>query len=108
MAQDPSDLNAAPTGVDPALGSLDQRLDAARRAEDQRLARVHAPMRDSERSVGMQIASTMVGYPLGGLIIGWGLDGLFGTRPWIMIALMFMAFAGALIQVIRSNKLRQD
>ncbi len=49
----------------------------------------------------------MVGYPLGGIVIGWGLDQFFGTRPWIMIVLMFMAFAGACIQVIRNNNNRQ-
>lgn len=55
----------------------------------------------------MQVASTMLGYPLGGIVIGWGLDQLFGTRPWIMIVLMFMAFAGAVLQVIRNNNNRQ-
>lgn len=64
-------------------------------------------MRDEGRAVGMQVASTMLGYPLGGIVIGWGLDQLFGTRPWIMIVLMFMAFAGAVLQVIRNNNNRQ-
>jgi F0F1-type ATP synthase assembly protein I len=52
----------------------------------------------------MQIASTMVGYPLGGIVIGWALDSLFDTRPWIMIGLMFLAFFGACLQVVRTNK----
>ena len=30
-----------------------------------------------------QIMSTMVGYPLGGIVIGFALDKLFDTRPWI-------------------------
>ena len=103
MAQDPTDPNTLPPAEDPALGSLQARLDAARRSEDERLAREHAPLRDQGRSVGMQVASTMVGYPLGGIVVGWGLDSLFGTRPWIMIALMFLAFAGACLQVVRGN-----
>ena len=103
MAQDPTDQTTPSPAEDPALGSLQSRLDAARAAEDERLARDHAPLRDQGRSVGMQVASTMVGYPLGGIVIGWGLDSLFGTRPWIMIVLMFLAFAGACLQVVRGN-----
>ena len=107
MAQDSSDPITPSPAEDPALGSLQDRLEAARRADDARLARDHAPLRDQGRSVGMQVASTMVGYPLGGIVIGWGLDSVFGTRPWIMIALMFLAFAGACLQVVRSNNNRQ-
>lgn len=108
MAQDPSDSTAPQAAADPALDSLEQRLARTRQAEEERLAREHAPMADQARSAGMQVASTMVGYPLGGIIIGWGLDGLFGTRPWIMITLMFLAFAGACLQVVRTNNNRQD
>ena len=107
MAQDPTDPTTPPPAEDPALGSLQDRLDAARRAEDARLARDHAPLRDQKNSIGMQVASTMVGYPLGGIVIGWGLDSLFDTRPWIMIGLMFLAFAGACLQVVRNNNNRQ-
>ena len=103
MAQDPTDQANTPPAEDPALGSLQSRLDAARRAEDERLARDHAPLRDSGRAIGGQVAATMLGYPLGGIVVGWGLDSLFGTRPWIMIVLMFLAFAGACLQVVRGN-----
>ena len=102
MANDPEN---APVGQDPQIDSLEQRIGAARRAEDQRLAQEHAPMRDG-RSAGIQIASTMLGYPLGGIIIGWVLDKVFGTLPWITIGLMFLAFAGACMHVVRINKNR--
>ena len=99
MANDPEN---APIGEDPQLDSLEQRIGAARHAEDVRLGR-DKPVVDG-RSRAMQVASTMVGYPLGGIIIGWLLDGLFDTRPWIMIVLMFLAFAGACLQVVRNSK----
>jgi len=92
----------APIGEDPQLDSLEQRIAAARRVEDQRLG-LDKPVVDG-RSRAMHIASTMVGYPLGGIIIGWVLDGLFDTRPWIMLGLMFLAFAGACLQVVRTNR----
>jgi ATP synthase protein I len=102
VANDPEN---APVGQDPQIDSLEQRIGAARRAEDQRLAQEHAPMRDG-RSAGIQIASTMLGYPLGGIVIGWVLDKVFDTLPWITIGLMFLAFAGACLHVVRINKNR--
>ena len=101
MAHDPDDAPKGPVAEDPALDSLEARLAAARKKEDERLAREHAPMADG-RSAGIQIASTMVGYPLGGIIVGYGLDRLLGTLPWITIVLMFLAFAGACLHVVRT------
>jgi ATP synthase protein I len=96
----------APIGTelneDPQLDSLETRIHAARHAEDVRTGR-DKPVVDG-RSRATQIASTMVGYPLGGIVIGWVLDGIFGTRPWIMLGLMFLAFFGACLQVVRFNK----
>ena len=100
MADDRKD---APLQEDPAIDSLEDRIAAARAAEDKRVGRQDAALGDG-RSRAMHIASTMVGYPLGGIIIGWVLDGVFDTRPWIMIGLMFLAFFGACLQVVRTNK----
>ncbi len=91
---------------DPALDSLEQRIAAARSAEDQRQSQEHVPYPDA-RTGGMEIASTMVGYPLGGIVVGFGLDRfVFGTTPWITIGLMFLAFIAACFQVVRSNSNR--
>lgn len=109
VAHDPKDASASPVetapliGEDPHIDSLEGRIAAARTAEGQRVGDRYATEVDG-RNRGMQIASTMVGYPLGGIVIGWVLDGLFDTRPWIMLGLMFLAFFGACLQVARSNK----
>lgn len=102
MANEPDN---APIGQDPKLESLEDRITAARHAEEDRLAKEHAPLRDG-RSVGVQIASTMLGYPLGGIIIGLLLDNVLNTLPWFTIGLMFLAFAGAMLHVVRMNKNR--
>ncbi|THD37424.1 MAG: hypothetical protein E7773_04865 [Sphingomonas sp.] len=57
---------------------------------------------------GQRVISTLVGYPLGGGVIGWFLDGFFHTRPWIMLALLFLAFAGACFQVFSISKERSE
>lgn len=102
MANDPEN---APIGEDPKLDSLENRIAAAREAEEQRMAKEHAPMRDG-RSAAIQVASTMVGYPLGGILVGLVLDNVFGTLPWLTIVLMFLAFAGACLHVVRMNQNR--
>lgn len=98
MANDPEN---APGGEDPRLESLEERIAAARHTEDERVAKEHAPV---VRAIGMQVLSTMVGYPLGGIVIGFLLDKFFGTAPWIMLGLMFAAFAGACLHVVQMNK----
>ncbi len=104
MANDPEN---APVGEDPAVESLDERIAAARKAEDERLAREHKPMREGQ-ATGMQVVSTMVGYPLGGILIGLFLDNMLDTLPWITIGLMFLAFIGACIHVMRMIKTPAD
>ena len=98
MANDPEN---APMGEDPKLQALEDRILAARKAEDERVAQEHAPV---VKTIGMQVISTMVGYPLGGIIIGFVLDRVLHTAPWIMLGLMFAAFAGACLHVVQMNK----
>lgn len=99
MAHDPQD---APIAEDKQIDSLQDRIAAARKAEDERLAREEGPLQSSQ-GLGIQVISTMVGYPLGGILIGLVLDNIFGTLPWITIGLMFLAFAGACMHVVRMN-----
>jgi len=103
VANDPDN---APIGEDPQLDSLEDRIAAARKAEDERTAQEHAPV---VKAIGRQVVSTMVGYPLGGIVIGFVLDKyVFHTLPWIMLGLMFLAFAGGCLQVVQMNKNRAD
>jgi ATP synthase protein I len=101
VADDPEN---APIGQDPQLDSLESRIASARKAEDKRLGTEHSPTAAQVKGAGMQIASTMVGYPLGGIIVGFALDKLFGTLPWLTIVLMFLAFFGACFHVVRANR----
>jgi F0F1-type ATP synthase assembly protein I len=92
---------------DPAIDSLEDRIAAVRAAEEERLARDNPPA--SPQAAGAtQVISTMVGYPLGGIIIGFGLDNLFNTLPWITITLMFLAFIGGCLHAMRLVKNRAN
>lgn len=99
--------NEAPEGVeDPRLASLDAQLKAAHRAEDERTGEEKRTGGAKGAAMGQRVASTMLGYPAGGAIIGWLIDGWLGTRPWVMLVLMFMAFAAACLEVVRISKNR--
>ena len=105
MAHDPDDAPKGPVAEDPALDSLEARLAAARKKEDERLAGEHARYPQGAAS-GLTVISTMVGYPLGGIIIGFAIDQLTGKTPLFTILLMFIAFAGGLIHAFRLIKNR--
>jgi ATP synthase protein I len=46
----------------------------------------------------------MLGYPLGGIIVGFAIDQIAGTTPWVTIGLMFTAFVGGCLQAVRINQ----
>jgi ATP synthase protein I len=50
------------------------------------------------------VVSTMLGYPLGGIIVGFAIDQIAGTTPWVTIGLMFTAFVGGCLQAVRINQ----
>ncbi len=102
MAEDEND-EAPMSPQDARLSSLEQRLKRAERVEAERGP---DPIDSSRliKNVGQRVAQSLIGMPLGGAIIGWLLDRLFDTAPWIMLALMFIGFAGAVLDVMKYSK----
>jgi ATP synthase protein I len=90
---------------DARLKSLDERLDrikAEDAAEEQR--RLRAESQRVIRSAGQRILSVLIGYPLGGALIGWVLDQWLLTLPWWTLGLMFLGFGLAFREVLRTAK----
>ena len=83
---------------DARLESLDERLDRMQQAEAKR-TRKRQP--DASYQAGQLILSQLVGCPLGGGIVGWLLDRWLGTRPWLMLVMLFLGFAVGVWNVIR-------
>jgi ATP synthase protein I len=84
---------------DARLQSLEERLQAAQRTEEARSAKHTQPgggMNVAHRAVG-----ELIGGPVGGAVVGWLLDRLFGTYPWLLLALMFLGFVAAVVNVYR-------
>jgi ATP synthase protein I len=91
------------TPEDARLTSLNERLNRAQSEEAAKQARIDTQRSQQlVRSVGMRILSVLIGYPLGGGLIGWTLDLWLDTLPWITLGLMFLGFGLAVREVLRT------
>ncbi|NNC73292.1 MAG: F0F1 ATP synthase assembly protein I [Sphingomonadaceae bacterium] len=97
------------TGRDPSvaedsrLQSLEERLQAAQRAEAIRSGRRNkGPAKGY--SQGHRILAEMIGAPLGGGIIGWWLDRWLDTSPWLLLVLVFLGFAVAVRNIYKISQ----
>ena len=56
----------------------------------------------------MRAAQLVIGYliggPLGGGLIGWGLDALFGTKPWLTLLMLFLGFGVGVRNILRISR----
>ena len=93
---------------DRANGSFDQRLSAAQRRAGVEPVADESVRRGSDQSSGpnpfsqaMRMGTEMVAALAVAVAIGYGLDRLFGTRPWLMIAGVPIGAAAGLLNVIR-------
>ena len=86
---------------DARLESLDKRLDALRQEEARKDAKtkVDPNMRTAQIVIGY-----LIGGPLGGGLLGWGLDSLFGTKPWLTLVMLFLGFGVGIRNVLRISK----
>ena len=97
------------TPEDARLTSLNERLNRVQLEEAAKQARVDAKRSQQlVRSVGMRILSVLIGYPLGGGLIGWALDQWFGTMPWLTLAMMFLGFGLGVREMLRTAKQGPD
>lgn len=92
---------------DARLTSLDRRLKQAQHDEAVRTGKV-TTVSQKGRSQGMRILSDLVGIPFGSALIGWLLDGWLGTRPWVMLAMLFLGFGIAVRNVLWISKQRPE
>ena len=91
------------TPEDARLTSLNRRLNQVQSEEAAKQARIDSNRSQQlVRSVGMRILSVLIGYPLGGFLIGWVLDQWFDTFPWIALGSMFLGFGLAFREVLRT------
>ena len=100
MAEDETDEDPK-LPPDARLESLDERLDRLQQAE---AAKARRKQVDPAWRTGQLVLSHLVGAPLGAGILGWLLDRWLGTRPWLMLVLLFVGFAVGVFDVLRISK----
>ena len=92
---------------DPRLGSLDERL---RRAADAERARTGTVQRGPDKGYkqGSRVLAELIAGPAGGALIGWWLDRLLGTKPWLLLVLLFLGIAAAFWNIVKISKERPE
>jgi ATP synthase protein I len=105
MAEDEDD-EAAKLPPDARLESLDRRLDRLQQAEAKRTARAQP---NANTRLWQLLFGQLIGAPLGGAVIGWGLDsvaGIFGHRtfPLFFLLMLFFGFGVGVVNVMRLTK----
>ena len=93
---------------DARLESLDQRLDSLHQAEAKRAARMQP---NAGNQLWQQLFGQMIGAPIGGGVIGWGLDKLAAylghrTFPLFFILMLFFGFGVGVRNIMRLTKTR--
>jgi ATP synthase protein I len=88
---------------DARLESLDERLERLQQAEAKRTG--GAQPNPSDR-LWQQLFGHLIGAPVGGAVIGWVLDKLFGTFPLFFLLMLFFGFGVGVRKIKRHSKTR--
>jgi ATP synthase protein I len=92
---------------DARLESLDERLDRLQQVEAKRTTRAQP---DPSNQLWQQLFGQLIGAPIAGAIIGWGLDWLaasvFGHRtfPLFFVLMLFFGFGVGVRNIMRLSK----
>lgn len=88
------------------LEKLSGALEAQRKASQPRREAGGGDQRSDQSGSAMALAmragSEFVAAIIVGGFIGWLLDALLGTKPWLMIAFFFLGVAAGVLNVIRA------
>lgn len=94
-----------PVGEDPRIASLEKRIEQVERTE-----RIRTGQRDEKADentrLGNRVLAELVGGLAGGALIGWVLDKLFDTSPWLLLAFLFLGIIVAFRNIIRISTQR--
>lgn len=66
------------------------------------------PSRGDSYGQAFKMAIELVAGVVVGGGIGWVLDGVLGTRPWLLIVFFFLGFAGGMLNLVRSAQRLQQ
>ncbi|MCW1384448.1 AtpZ/AtpI family protein [Novosphingobium sp. KCTC 2891] len=106
MADEKSDL--APIGEDSRITTLDERLMAARKREDERVNKPAPDGSDANYRLGNRVLAELVGGMVGGAFLGWVIDQFAKTSPWGLLVMLFVGVGVAFRNIIRISNRRPE
>ena len=89
------------TDLGDRLGKVKAQRDADARAD------LDAEMRGRGMAYGMRMAAELVAAVMVGGVIGWGLDWVLGSRPWLFLLFFLLGFAAGVLNVMRAYERMQ-
>ena len=95
LANDPDDQRD--TADQDRLDDLGRKIEAARGTTPET-----QPVRPGSVGIAYRFASELIAGLLVGVLLGWGFDRLFGTRPWGLLVFLILGLAAAMTNVIRA------
>ena len=90
---------------DARLDSLDDRIRRAQADEAVRTGQTRKGA-DANYRLGNQVLSYLIGGPLGGALVGWVLDRVFDTSPWLLLVMLFLGMAAGFWNIIKISNRR--
>jgi ATP synthase protein I len=105
MAEDETE-EAPKLPPDARLDSLEQRLDRLQQAEAKRTG---VKQQSPGTRIAQQAFGHLIGAPVGGALVGWGLDSLaalagYQTFPLFLLLMLFFGFGVGVRNVVRITK----
>jgi ATP synthase protein I len=90
------------------ISDLGDRLGKVRSHRDAEMsADADAEMRGRGMAYGMRMAAELVAAVIVGGVIGWGLDWVLGSRPWLFLLFFLLGFAAGVLNVMRAYERMQ-
>ena len=95
-----------PLAEDARINSLDERLRKAKTSEAIRTGEARENEASESYNLGNRVLAELIGGMVGGALIGWVLDRLLGTSPWLLLVLLFLGIGSAFRNIIRLSTKR--
>lgn len=89
-----------PDREDPRITSLKRRIDRVEHGEWVRNGR-RDPRAEANNRLGNRVMAELIGGLAGGALVGWFLDRMIGTSPWLLLVFLFMGIIVAFRNIIR-------
>ncbi|RYH14178.1 MAG: AtpZ/AtpI family protein [Alphaproteobacteria bacterium] len=88
---------------DQELASFEERLKAIQQAEQVRTATTQKKP-DRGYSQGNRVLTELIAGIVGGGLMGWLFDSWLGTKPWLLLVMLFLGIAVAFRNIIRISQ----